>query len=132
MLNLFAGLMAFAAALHLSWLWYLPRIHALDGLTSAQLDFLQLLNLALVCTFVAFGVGALLVAHSRVFELVHMRIFAGFMFAFWSGRLVLELVLPVRIEVLGAHSSAIILVLLVAGLGLIAWPEVRLRSSRDR
>lgn len=110
-------------AIHGAWHWYLPTYPVLQSLTPIQLGTLQLMNAAITLFLLMMGVATLVVARSSTLSLQHVRIFSLFLMAFWAGRFVLEIVMPLQIPLLFIeHPGAIAKVIMALPVVLLGVP----------
>src|SRR5690606_17815268 len=99
-----AAISLFAAILHLSWHWTLMEVPALQGMNAVQAQTLLLMNAAIALLLAYLTVQAVLVARSASMTLSTVRAFTLLLMAFWLGRFLLEMALPVQFPLLSANE----------------------------
>src|SRR5215471_19212272 len=85
------------AILHLLWFFVLPRLGRMEGLTQTQWDYVNLLNLSIFLMMLFFMAMAARVVFGGPFSPSHTRFICDLLAAFWTGRLILEIALPIQV-----------------------------------
>lgn len=99
-----AAISLFAAILHLSWHWTLTDLPVFQGMSAVQSQTLLLMNAAITLLLVYLTAHALLVAWSASMTLSTLRAFTLLLMAFWLGRFLLELAMPVQFPLLSENE----------------------------
>lgn len=105
----------------------------MQGLTKVQWDFGNLLNLSIFLVMLLFVAVAGRIAYGGPFSPAHTQSVCAVLAAFWTDRLILELLFPIRVPLLYTQYTSDLLKMFCAALvALLLFPELKLQYHDRR
>lgn len=131
-LKIYGGFMLAVAILHASWGWFFPGYEEFAGLTEIEWAWISLLNWSLSLFMFSFSFLSFAVSGMKNLSINQLRVFMLSMAIFWSIRLTLEFIYPVRIPFLLIPGPSVFFKVLIAAVILtLLIPEIMLRSGKN-
>ncbi len=114
------------ALIHTSWHWFFSGYEVMNGLTDLQWDMMNIFNLSTALFFVFLASLSFIVLRYKKLEFKSIRIINLCLLLFYSGRLLIEFIIPSPIPFIIIEESNIVIRIMLSLLILILlYPEIK-------